>query len=71
MPILKLRGKAGERYAIRGGNCNNDANCGRYVNLNNTATNTNWYIGAAVNSCLNIDSLMPDSFLATWQKLTR
>lgn len=50
MPIFKHRVEVGERFAIRGGNCNNDANCGRYVNLNNTATNTNWNIGAAVNS---------------------
>lgn len=40
----------GARFAIRGGNCNNSANCGRYVNLNNRATNTNWNIGCAVNS---------------------
>ena len=36
------------RVAIRGGNCNNGANCGfRYVNVNNTASNSNWNIGAS------------------------
>ena len=36
------------RVAIVGGNCNNGANCGfRYVNVNNTASNTNWNIGAS------------------------
>lgn len=32
----------------RGGNSNNGAHCGAfYVNLNNTASNANWNIGAA------------------------
>lgn len=32
----------------RGGNSNNGAHCGAfYVNLNNTASNSNWNIGAA------------------------
>ncbi len=32
----------------RGGNSNNSAHCGAfYVNLNNTASNANWNIGAA------------------------
>ena len=36
------------RVALRGGNCNNGANCGfRYVNVNNTASNSNWNIGAS------------------------
>lgn len=36
------------RVAIRGGNCNNGANCGfRYVNVNNAASNSNWNIGAS------------------------
>jgi len=34
--------------ALRFGNCNNGANDGlRALNLNNTATNANWNIGAA------------------------
>ena len=34
--------------AYHGGNSNNDANVGTwYLNLNNTASNTNWNIGAA------------------------
>ena len=36
------------RVGIVGGNCNNGSNCGpRYVNLNNTASNSNWNIGAS------------------------
>jgi hypothetical protein len=35
--------------AYRGGNCNNDADVGAfYSNLNNSAGNTNWNIGASV-----------------------
>ena len=33
--------------AIVGGNSNNGANCGFYVNLNNASSNANWNIGAA------------------------
>ena len=34
--------------ALVGGNCNNGANCGPWaVNLNNTAGNANWNIGAS------------------------
>ena len=37
-----------ERDAYRGGNSNNDAQCGAfYLNLNNTASNANWNIGAS------------------------
>lgn len=32
---------------IVGGNCNNGSKCGRYWNLNNTASNANWNIGAS------------------------
>lgn len=47
---------SGLRFALRGGNSNNTvANYGAfYVNLNNTASNTNWNIGAAVTSYLCI-----------------
>ena len=35
--------------ALRFGNCNNGTNDGgRYLNVNNTATNANWNIGAAL-----------------------
>jgi hypothetical protein len=35
------------RLALFGGNCNNGLQCGPfYVNLNNTASNANWNIGA-------------------------
>nr|DAF64530.1 MAG TPA: hypothetical protein [Myoviridae sp. ctu6J18] len=33
--------------ALVGGNTNNGANCGAYVNLNNTASNANWNIGGS------------------------
>ncbi len=34
--------------AIVGGNCSNGANCGAsYVNLNNSASNASWNIGAS------------------------
>ena len=40
-----------EVTAIRGGNSNNGLNCGAfYVNLNNTASRTNWNNGAALYS---------------------
>ncbi len=39
---------SGVRVALRGSNCNNGANCGRYVNVNNDASNANWNIGASV-----------------------
>jgi hypothetical protein len=54
--------------ALRGGNCNNSTNAGAfYVNLNNTTSNTNWTIGAAL--FLSIDwIIMPLIFLAPWQK---
>lgn len=31
-----------------GGNCNNGAKCGRYVNVNNVAGNARWNIGASL-----------------------
>lgn len=37
------------RFTLVGGNSNNSLNCGFYVNLNNTFTNRNWNITAALN----------------------
>jgi hypothetical protein len=34
------------RVAIRGGNCNNGAQCPGALNLNNDPANANWNIGA-------------------------
>ena len=54
--------------AYRGGNCNNDLKVGAfYCNLNNTASNTNWNIGASVSY---FTLAMLRKFLASWQKLT-
>ena len=39
---------SGTCYALRGGNCTHDADCGRYVDLRSAATNAGWYIGCAV-----------------------
>jgi len=33
---------------IVGGNCDNGAKCGRYLNVNNVAGNANWNIGASL-----------------------
>ena len=35
-------------FSLRGGNCNNGSKCGRYVNVNNAASNANWNIGASL-----------------------
>lgn len=34
--------------AIVGGNCDNGAQCGRYLNVNNVAGNARWNIGASL-----------------------
>lgn len=39
---------SGTRFAVRGGNCNYSAHCGRYVGLHYRATDTSWGIGCAV-----------------------
>ena len=37
------------QFANVGGNCNNGANCGAsYVNVNQSASNSNWNIGASL-----------------------
>lgn len=33
---------------IVGGNCDNGAKCGRYLNVNNVAGNARWNIGASL-----------------------
>lgn len=38
--------------AIVGGNCDNGAQCGRYLNVNNVAGNARWNIGASL--CLSL-----------------
>ena len=43
--MLSLRSPVA--VAIVGGNCNNGAKCGRYVNVNNVAGNARWNIGPA------------------------
>lgn len=42
------RNATGVRLALLGGASNNNANCGFYVNLNNTGTGANWNIGTAI-----------------------
>ena len=45
------RRRDSERDAYHGGNTDNSSNCGAwYLNLNNTASNTNWNIAAAPSS---------------------
>ena len=45
---LKMGYGGATSVPYRGGNSNNGAHCGAfYVNLNNTASNANWNIGAA------------------------
>ena len=43
--MLSLRSPVA--VAFVGGNCNNGAKCGRYVNVNNVAGNARWNIGPA------------------------
>ena len=60
------------RVAQRGGNSNNGAKDGAsYVNLNNTASNANWNIGAAYLIQISEDNRMRSIVLAHRQKLTR
>ena len=45
---VSLEVNEGELVALVGGNCNNGENCGAdYLNLNNSAGNANWNIGAS------------------------
>lgn len=53
----------------RGGNSNNGAHCGAfYVNLNNTASNANWNIGAAQSYPDRRNNEMRRNIPAPWQK---
>ena len=52
-----LKGFRARSLAIRGGNSNNDAQCGTfYLNLNNTVSNANWNITAALSYLYHIGS---------------
>lgn len=59
--------------ALVGGYCNNGANCGAdYVNLNNSASNANWNIGASnFLSYVGAFNQMQPIFHATWRKSFR
>lgn len=46
-PLIDIYWDCGCAFALLGGYSGNGANCGLYVNLNNTASNANWNIGTA------------------------
>lgn len=48
---------------IVGGNCDNGSKCGRYLNVNNTAGNARWNIGASLILALSFTEYLHMQFL--------